>query len=154
MCRCHFRTTALVCATASKTKQRRRIALGVLIAVVVCILAVNRLDPGLPDAFPVQFVNDTRGPVELKLCADRACTDFDYSDQLRSGGATEENISTDFVFTRWAVFDAAQRRVGCISLEFGDVAYTQVRVNLSQMVACPDDHVLGPAHFGVRTFGK
>jgi hypothetical protein len=49
----------------------------------------------------VQFVNDTRGPVELKLCTDRTCTSFGYFDRLRIGGATEENISPDFGFTRW-----------------------------------------------------
>ena len=101
-----------------------------------------------PDSFPITFVNDTGRNVALNLCADHACRHYDYSDKLRSGGSTGENIATDNVFTRWAVIGPSGRRLGCLSFSFKD-AYNHAVARLSQMVACPGNTPL-PLTSGTR----
>ena len=70
------------------------------------------------DGFPVRFQNDLGQPTILALChSDHSaiCEHPYYRDRISSGGATEENISTD-LRTEWAVEDANGKPLRCIVL--------------------------------------
>jgi hypothetical protein len=88
------------------------------------------------DTFAITFINDTDQNVVLNLCDDSACHSYDYSDKLRPGGSLPENISTDNVFTRWAVTTKSGRRLGCLPFNFAG-AWTDATARITEMVPCP-----------------
>jgi hypothetical protein len=111
------------------------------LAVVCGTLAVPGCGGSGPDLFAITFRNDTGRDVQLKLCHDDGCHHFDYSDRLRPGGTVAENISTDDVFTRWAVTDGSGLRLGCLPFSFAG-AYSNASVRLTQIVPCPGRRAL------------
>jgi hypothetical protein len=94
-----------------------------------------------PDTFAITFINDTGQSAVLNLCDDHACHSYGYSDKLPAGHSQPENISTDNVFTRWAVTDGSGRRIGCLPFNFAS-AYSKAVARLSQMVPCLGEHPL------------
>jgi hypothetical protein len=109
-------------------------------AVVSLVLAISCAAmsgcSNAPDTFAITFINDTGQDAVLNLCDDHACHHYDYSDKLPAGRPQPENISTDNVFTRWAVTDNSGRRIGCLPFNFAG-AYSNAVARLSQMVPCP-----------------
>jgi hypothetical protein len=111
------------------------------LGVVCATLAIAGCGDSGSDLFAITFRNDTGRDVQLKLCDDDVCRRFDYSDRLRPGGTVTENISTDNVFTRWAVTDRSGRSLGCLPFSFAG-AYRNATVRLTQMVPCPGQRPL------------
>ncbi|HET8606013.1 MAG TPA: hypothetical protein VFL66_03185 [Gaiellaceae bacterium] len=114
-----------------------------LVSLVACgiiaaafLAGCDSVDP-TSQSFAITFHNDTGRNVHLKLCADDACRQFDYSDAWRAGQSALENISDRDLLTRWLVQDDKTGRVlGCLPLRF-DQKYEDVAVNVSQAVPCP-----------------
>ncbi len=123
-----------------------------LVAIALASVLAGCPPSDVPESFGLRFKNDLGRRVALKLCDDDDCHDFDYTDWLRAGSSLEENMSPDYVLTRWAVTDAKGRRLGCLPIEFGDVSYANVVVRLSQMVPCPGHQPLKVQH-GRKTSG-
>jgi len=103
---------------------------------VLIVGACDSLDP-TAQSFAITFWNDSGRVVDLKLCADSGCRDFDYSHGWKPMQRAEENISDRQVLTRWLVEDRATKAtLGCLPLQFGQ-KYRHVLVRVSQMVPCP-----------------
>ena len=88
------------------------------VASLACVAGLVGCDSE-PDAFAVRFTNDLSLPVVLALChSDRSakCEHPYYRDHIKSGDATEENISPD-IRTEWAI-ESDEGRPTSVTLDF------------------------------------
>jgi hypothetical protein len=118
--------------------RRRSTYLLALVGVTVglSLAGCDSIDP-TEQTFAITFKNDTGRDVHLKLCEDRNCRHYNYSEGWRAGKSAKENISDRKVFTRWLVEDdATGSALGCLPLLF-DQKYEDVVVRISLLVPCP-----------------
>lgn len=116
------------------------VTLGVFAASAAGCASISSIDV-TSQAFPVTFRNDTARGVVITACDDRRCThlDSDYSDSLKAGAATAENMSDQNLLTRWIVRDRRSGTVlGCLPLRFQHKLKHAV-VSISQAVPCPGE---------------
>lgn len=104
-------------------------------AVVVASGCDPRFDPGRR-VFAITIVNDSDRAVFLKLCTDRRCDHFGYTDHWKPRESGQENVMTGPGLTRWKVLDVSGATLGCIPLEFRQKV-RGVTVRLSDAVSCP-----------------